>query len=118
MVPAGASPVGPNNRSVQAERFFQPVGPNNHSVQAERFIERFSWTCILGVLRGHCIAFARALSAAPPHDFVEGIEIGARLSILEEALRRESGNLFRNRYGHELIDARAFLFAEPLDRLF
>jgi len=75
-------------------------------------------TSILSVLRGHFIAFARPLSPAPPHDFVEGLEIGPRLSILEEARRRESGDLFRNRYGHELIDARAFLFAQPLDRLF
>ncbi|MGA3096481.1 MAG: hypothetical protein ABSF25_08520 [Bryobacteraceae bacterium] len=72
----------------------------------------------MDLLRRHFISFAGPLSAAPPHDFVEGFEIGARLSILEETRRRQSGDFFRNCYGDELIDARAFLFAQPLDRLF
>jgi len=50
------------------------------------------------------------------HDPVESFETGAGLSFLGKPRRLQSGNLLRHRHRYELIYARSFLFAQPLDR--
>jgi hypothetical protein len=64
----------------------------------------------------HFIGFPGRLSAAPLNDLVESFEIGPRLPIQEEPRGRESRNLFRHRRGHELVNTRTVLAAQPLDR--
>jgi hypothetical protein len=58
------------------------------------------------------------LSAAALHDPVESFEIGAGFSFLEKARCLQSGNLFRHSCRNELVDARSFFSAQPLNASF
>ena len=66
----------------------------------------------------YLIARTWRLSTSPLHDLIESFEIRQCLSIHKKPRRLEGRNLFSYRYGHELVDARSVLPAQPLNRIF
>src|ERR1022692_2352674 len=64
------------------------------------------------------IAFPGRFPARAAHNFIESLITRARPPLREVLRRLESRNLFRHRCGHKLVDARAIIPAQPLDRLF
>lgn len=67
---------------------------------------------------GYFIALARRLVAAAFHQFVEGFEIGARLSGGKEFRCLQGGKFFGQGGGGELVDAGAIFLALEIDRPF
>ncbi|HEX8800824.1 MAG TPA: hypothetical protein VF772_19535, partial [Terriglobales bacterium] len=53
----------------------------------------------------HFVAGTGRLSSAPFHDFVESLKIGTRFPVLKKLGYLQSGQLFRHRRRHKLIDA-------------
>src|SRR5271157_1753834 len=57
-------------------------------------------------LRWYFIAFPGRLSAPPPHDLVESLEIRPRLPVREIFRSLKCRDLLCHRRGHELVDTR------------
>src|SRR4051794_38635196 len=70
------------------------------------------------LFRGHFVVRNRFLPAAPAHDFVKRLEISPGPADPRNTAASRVRDLLRDGSRDELVDTRAILFADSLDRLF
>src|ERR1017187_4042140 len=116
-LPQGFVQVGLCSFMVPGPRGEQPSFPSTDWGQFPSTGSQISIKTPVGPRRNF-IAFPGLASAPPLHDLIESFEIRPSLPIREIGRRLQGRHLLRHRGGHELVDTRSVLPAQPLYCLF